>query len=222
MSNPYLEKAASLYDFWNDLTGKEHSDLKARKYHLERALANNDTVDGLAHKVKVTGARTFRARAITGGGLAATAAAGLYGVNKYTDHQNEKARRNLYAMLEMQKQAGLLQGTAPLLSQMGRITRSFTNSAVDLANTAHGGKVKEFAQSKFGADTPNFKKFVQKSKRRQEAFTLAKLGRGSRDELRNLRADQRAAQIGLYGPAAATAYAYHKGKTKGINEAYGY
>lgn len=222
MTNRYLEKAASLYDFFNDLTGKEHSDLKARKYHLERAIANKDTIESLSQKIKLSGARTYRARAATAGGLAATAAVGLYGAKKYTDNQNEKARQNLYAALEMQKQAGLLRKLIPVTSRFAAVAKSATNSALDIVNTAHGGKVKEFAHQKFGGETPDFKKFLGKKKKEQDYMMFKNFGRDAKSNLRNLRTKQRAAQIGVYGTAAGTAYAYSKGKTKGRNEAYGY
>lgn len=254
MSNPYLEKAASLYDFWNNLTGKEHADLKARKYHLERAIANGDTVEGLSKKIKTTGAKTFRARAIAGGSLGTAAALGLYGAKKYSDHQNDIARENLYAALEMQKMAsesdpwkapkgakwapgqssspkarpGLtrslkgLNRFGPVLSGLGAVASQGTKSVINLVNTAHGGKVKAFGEASFGKSTPNFKKFIGKSGPRQDAFVLAKLGKNSRNELRSLKAKQRAAQVGVYGTAAAGMYAYNKGKTNGYRQAYGY
>src|SRR5438128_768762 len=98
MPNPYLEKAASMYSFWNDLTGKDHKDLKARKYHLERAIANKDTVEGLSKSIHESGARTFRARLRTGGGIATLAAAGLYGTNAFKEHQDRIASKNMHDM----------------------------------------------------------------------------------------------------------------------------
>lgn len=221
MSNPYLEKAASLYDYWKDLTGSEHSDLKARKAHLERALANGDTPESLSRKIQETGARTFKARAKTGGGLLAAGAASVYGAHKYSEYQADKARDNLVKILEMQKKASLLQNFKPVISSMAQVSKATGKAFIGSVNKAHGGGVKEFAYGKFGGETPDFKKFIKKSPKRQQIYARVKWGKPAEQEFKKLKMQQRVNQVGVYGTAAAGVLAYNKGKEQGRIEASG-
>lgn len=169
MENIYLEKVASLYDYWKDVTGKEHHDLKARKHHLERALANKDTPESLSKKIHSTGRRMYRARAQGALGLAATATTGVIAAKKYSDRQNEIAAQNMKRM--MVKSAGVkldrfwstIRESSKPIKVTGRAVFRTGNlvfkSGVDKINTAHGGKVKEYGAKVFGVDTPDFKKF---------------------------------------------------------------
>jgi len=201
MSNPYLEKAASFYSFWQDVSGKEHNELKARKHHFEKAIANKDTVEGLANRIKHTGERTFRARGKVGLAGLGLAAAGLVGAKKYTDHQEHVATENLRNLFLMQKQAGLAQKAVSGLKSVG-------SKGLDLLNTANGGKVKEFAVDTYGKNTPDFKKFVGAKKKAQlESVSGAQL-----DKLKKLHRKQRGAQVATYGSAAALTAVYRSNK----------
>lgn len=201
MSNIYLEKAASLYSFWNDFSGKEHSELKARKHHLEKALANNDTVEGLAGRIKSTGEKTFRARGRVGLGALGLAAAGIIGTKKYAERQDRIATENLRHLFVMQKQAGVASKAFSGLKSVG-------SKALNTLNTANGGKVKQFAVDSFGKNTPNFKKFVGSNKRDQKGFVSGP----QLDKLKKLHTQQRVAQVGVYGSAAGITAAYRSNK----------
>lgn len=230
MNNPYLEKSASLYSFWKDFSGKEHSDLIARKHHLERAIANNDTVEGLSHKIKDTGQRVFRARAKVGAGVVGGLVSGIAASKAYSHHQDSKARKNLSEILQMQKSAayaGFVRSSAsklskrlkPVASSIGKTTSEVGKSALSQINTAHGGGVNEFAKSSFGADTPNFKKFVGTNKRGQRAMAFKQGGRKSLDELKRLHQKRTNARVGVYGTAGTVYAAYSNGKSKGRAQA---
>lgn len=213
MSNPYLEKAASMYDFWNDLTGKEHSELTARKHHLEKAIANNDTVESLASRIKDTGQRKFKARSRLGIGLVGAAAAGLYGVGRYKEHQNEIASRNLQQLFMLDKQAGLVGGAAKVAGKIakpiGKGVKTVGNAILNTVNTAHGGKVKEFGIKNLGGKhTPDYKKFVGSSRAEQKTFVTG----ANLDKLKKLHRQQRVAQVGVYGSAFGITKSYSDGK----------
>lgn len=208
MSNPYLEKAASIYDFWQDFSGKEHKDLIARKHHFEKAIANNDTVEGLAHRIKQTGDRTFRARGRVGMATAGLAAAGIIGAKKYTEHQDRVATDNLRNLFLLQKQASVASKTLSGLKSVGSKT-------LDVLNTAHGGKVKQFGVDTFGKHTPDFKKFVGSNKRAQQKFVKGP----ELDKLKKLHRQQRVTQVGVYGTAGSLTAAY-RSKKKNQNSAY--
>ncbi len=208
MSNPYLEKAASLYDFWNDFSGKEHNELKARKHHFEKAIANNDTVEGLASRIKQTGDRTFKARGRVGLAALGLAAAGIVGTKKYTEHQDHIATENLRNLFLLQKQAGIASKTISGLKSVG-------SGTLNVLNTAHGGKVKQFGADSFGKHTPNFKKFVGSSKSDQKKFVKGP----ELDKLKKLHRQQRVAQVGVYGSAGVLTAAYRSNKNK-QNTAY--
>lgn len=220
MSNPYLEKAASMYNFWNDLTGKEHKDLTARKYHFERAIANKDTVEGLAKRIQDSGQRTFRARLKTGGGIATLAAAGLYGTNAYREHQNRIASANMQEIF-MNKQAGVVSGATNLAkkaapyakkagSSVGKGVGKVINKGLDVLNTAHGGKIKQMGLDTFGKSTPAYHKFV--TARKKDRLNL--VTGDNIDKLKKLHSQQSKARIGAYGSAAGISLAYAKGKKK--------
>ena len=168
-----------MYEFWQDLGGKEHSDLKARKHHFERALANGDTVEGLSHKIKDTGQRTFKARSRVAMGAAGLAAAGVYGVKKYSDHQTEVAHRNLTSLYELQKRAsvarkvlGKAKAATTVVAKTGvKAVKKVVNTGLDFMNTAHGGKIKQFALDNVKSKhIPNFSKFVGASREGRTAF----------------------------------------------------
>lgn len=201
MSNPYLEKAASLYDFWNDFSGKEHNDLKARKHHFEKAIANKDTVEGLAGRIKSTGEKTFRARSRVAAGALGLAAAGIYATKKYTEHQDRIATENLRNLFVMQKQAGVARKALSGLKSVG-------SGALNTLNTANGGKVKQFAVDNFGKNTPDFKKFVGASRKDRETFVSGP----QLDKLKSLHRKQRGAQVATYGSAAALTAVYRSNK----------
>lgn len=203
MSNPYLEKAASLYDFWNDFSGKEHNDLKARKHHFEKAIANKDTVSGLADRIKQTGNRTFRARGRVGLAALGLAATGIIGAKKYTDHQDRIATENLRNLFLLQKQAGVAGKVVSGLKSVG-------SGVLDILNTAHGGKVKGFGATTFGKHTPDFKKFVGSSKADQKKFVTGP----NLEKLKKLHTQQRVAQVGVYGTAGSLTASYRNNKKK--------
>ena len=230
MSNPYLEKAASMYDFWNDLTGKDHKDLMARKYHLERALANNDTVDGLAKRIHASGNRTFRARMKTGGGFAGLAAAGIYGAHAFKEHQDQIAANNMKEMF-LHKQAGivgastkLVKKTVPYAKKAGRLvakgTGKVVNTGLDVLNSAHGGKIKQMGLDTFGADTPDYRKFVSGKRNVQKGMVTG----ANLDKLKKLHSQQSKARVGAYGSAAgiSLAYAHGKKKSESLPQSYYY
>lgn len=208
MSNPYLEKAASLYSFWNDFSGKEHNELKARKHHFEKAIANNDTVEGLASRIKSTGERTYKVRGRVALGALGLATAGVLGAKAYTEHQDRVATENLRNLFLLQKQAGVAGKAFSGLKSVGSKT-------LNVLNTANGGKVKQFGVDNFGKNTPNFKKFVGANKSEQKKFVkgpeLAKL--------KKLHTQQRVAQAGVYGSAGSLTVAYRSNKNK-QNTAY--
>lgn len=208
MSNPYLEKAASIYDFWQDFSGKEHKDLIARKHHFEKAIANNDTVEGLAARIKHTGDRTFKARGRVGLAALGLATAGVIGTKKYTEHQDSIATENLRNLFLMQKQAGIASKTVSGLKSVG-------SGTLNILNTAHGGKVKQFGVDTFGKHTPNFKKFVGSNKTEQKKFVKGP----ELDKLKKLHNQQRLTQVGVYGSAGGLTAAYRMNKNK-QNSAY--
>ena len=222
MTNIYLEKAASIYDFWNDFTGREHSDLKARKYHLEKALANKDTVEGLASKVRETGARTFNARMKVGAGVAGLAAAGAYGAHKYREHQDQKAVENLRTIFQLQKQAKLINSSTPVSSSFARALKETGRSVKDLINSAHGGKVDEYAYNKFGGNTPKFQKFQRKSEKVQSRYVRRNFGQGEAQKLQKLYDRKRSAQMRVYGTLAGGVAAYKSGQNSGRKETRSY
>lgn len=216
MSNIYLEKAASMYDFWNDLTGKEHSDLKARKHHLEKAIANGDTVDSLSSRIRHSGEKTFRARGRVALGAAGLAAAGIIGSKAYTEHQDRIAARNLHNLFIMQKQAAVAKGAFSGLKSIGskavkaplKGVKYVGNKSLDVLNTANGGKVKEFGVGTFGKHTPNFKKFAGSNHKEQQKFVSGP----SLEKLKKLQSQQRRAQLGVYGSAGSLTLAYRNRK----------
>lgn len=201
MSNPYLEKAASLYGFWQDLSGKEHNELKARKHHFEKAIANNDTVESLAAKIKTSGERTFRARGRVGLGAFGLATAGILGTKAYSEHQERVATRNLHNLYMLQKTAGVASKTLSGLKSVGSKT-------LDIMNTANGGKVKQFGVDTYGKNTPDFKKFVKANKKGQRGFVEGP----QLDKLKKLHMKQRVAQVGVYGSAGSLTLAYRNSK----------
>lgn len=203
MSNIYLEKAASLYDFWQDFSGKEHNELKARKHHFEKAIANKDTVEGLSNRIKQTGQRTFRARGRVAGAALGLATAGVFGAKKYTEHQDQVATENLRNLFLLQKQAGVAGKVASGLKSVGSKT-------LNVLNTAHGGKVKQFGSDTFGKNTPDFKKFVGSNRSEQRKFVKGP----ELDKLKKLHTQQRVAQVGVYGSAGALTAAYRSNKNK--------
>lgn len=229
MSNPYLEKSASLYDFWNNFSGKEYNNLNARKMHLETALSNKETPHSLGVRAKVAGRRMFRARAQAAVGLAGAVGATLGGAKAYENHQNKKTREMLSEL--MSKQAGLGSLFRPgLASEAASASKSAFSTIKQTAkdsgsaiighmNTAHGGKVKDFGESLFKGPgrTQKIKEFTEGSHEVREGLTKAhapdRLG-----ELSMLRRKQRVAQVGVYGTTAAVGGAYLKGKSKGRNE----
>jgi hypothetical protein len=204
MSNPYLEKRASMYDYWNDLTGKEHNDLRARKAHLERAIANGDSVESLSHRIKDTGRKTFRARTRAAGGVLGLATLGVVGANAYTNHQQEVAARNMHQYFALQKQAGV----ASFLQKGLGVMKSVGAKALDVTNTAHGGKIKQFGVDTFGKHTPDFTKFVGGNRAAQSQMVQG----GDLDKLKNLYSQQTKARVGVYGGAAGITLAYNQGK----------
>lgn len=215
MSNLYLEKVASLYDFWNDFSGKEHADLKARKHHLEKALANNDTLESLSGRIKNTGEKTFRARSRVAFGAAGLAALGIAGSKVYSDYQNRVAERNLRELYSLQKRASAAGAFAGLKSAGNTAikktvdgTKYVGNKTLDVLNTTHGGKVKEFGVSTFGKNSPNFKKFIKADRKEQ----LKLVSGPNLDKLKKLHSQQRRAQIGVYGSAGALTLAYRSRK----------
>lgn len=216
MSNPYLEKAASMYEFWNDLTGKDHKDLKARKYHFERAIANKDTVEGLSKRIHETGSRTFKARMKTGGGFAALAAAGLYGTSAFKEHQDRAASRNMNELF-LHKQAGvssvaanLAKKTAPYAKKAGSLVGKGVSKGLDVLNTANGGKIKQMGLNTFGKNTPAYHKFV--SAKKNERLSL--VAGDNIEKLKKLHSQQTKARVGAYGSIAGISLAYAKGKKK--------
>lgn len=209
-----------MYDFWNDLTGKEHKDLTARKYHFERAIASNDTVEGLTKRIHDSGHRTFKARMRTSGGLAAIAAAGIYGANAYKEHQNQVASRNMQELF-LNKQAGAVSGSVNLakktlpyakkaVSLVGKGAAKVVNTGLDVLNTANGGKIKQMGLDTFGDNTPAYHKFVNvKRNSQKDMVTGANL-----DKLKKLHSQQSKARVGAYGGIAGISLAYANGKKK--------
>ncbi len=224
MSNPYLEKAASIYEFWNDFSGKEHNELKARKAHLEKAIANNDTVEGLASKIKNSGTKTFRARGRAGLAGLGLGVAGLVGLNRYTEHQDRVATDNLRNMYNFQKQAGVISTakkvvtSAPVkaaVSAAGKAGKKVGITALKTLNTAHGGKVRQFGMDTFGKHTPKFEKFIKADKATQRSYVSGP----DLDKLKKLHTQQRATKLGVYGGAAGLTYQYSEGKKKAQQQA---
>lgn len=253
MDNKYLEKIASMYDFWNDLSGKEHKDLKARKAHLEKAIINKDTPASLGRKINTTGRRMFRARSQAIIGLASVGAAGAFGAKKYADQQNEIAKNNIQSMLGMDKKAAINPGkfwstvkntrqpfraggravfkTGNIVFKKGlKAVDKTVKKGVDVVNTAHGGKIDEFAVKKMGLDTKAYKKFKNATPTGQlrQAYRAGakdmgagasksqRMAGGSRaiKDLTTLRKKQTAAKVGTYGTVAAGVTAHVKSDKK--------
>lgn len=239
MSNIYLEKIASIYDYWKDVSGKDHHDLKARKAHLEKALANGDTPESLAKKIGTSGRKMFRARAQGLAGLTIIGASAAIAGNKYANHQNEVAADNIKQMMMLKSAAidvkkfwGTVKSTRKPIAASGRAVFRTGNvvfkSGVNAINTAHGGKVREFALKEFGEHsklTKNFTSGSKKTQMRQAYKNAAKkggdkaakkdAGRKAVNELRSLHEKQRNAKVGVYGSVGAVAYAHNKGKKEG-------
>lgn len=227
-----------MYDFWKDVSGKDHHDLKARKAHLERAIANGDTPESLAKKVHMSGRRMFRARAQAMGGVAGVGVATAVAAKKYSDYQNRLAADNLKAVMGFNKEAqvdvtkfwsSVRAKVKPMAKKTFKVGKDTFDSGIDVINTAHGGKVKQFGENAFGVDNPSYKKFQNASaasKLRQVYRNAAqkagpakadrrKAGSDALRELSSLQRKQRSAMTGVYGTAAITSYAYSKRDKKG-------
>lgn len=227
MSNVYLEKASSLYEFWDNVSGKKYSELKARKHHLEVALANKETPRSLGHRAEVAGKRMFRARAQAAGGVAGIVGATVAGAKIYENHQVEKTKANLREL--MSKQAGLSQvfssgfkegakkGAETAKSTLSQTVKDSGRGILSSINTAHGGKVGGMGDRVFGPKSKLGKEFQSGSHADREKL-IKEHAPGKLGELHHLRRKQRVAQVGVYGTGAAIGGAYLKGKSSGRNE----
>lgn len=229
MNNPYFEKAASLYSFLHDFSGKDYSDLKARKHHLERAIAHGDTVEGLSAKINDAGKRTFRARGIVGAGAVGAAALGVAGSHAYSTHQNEKARKNMMKILALQKQASfrrsgfskMVRRSKSVVANAMQVAKDVGSATLDVVNTAHGGKIKQLGMDTFGGyKTKDFKKFSTASTQTQRKMLYRKGGAEALSKFKDLQRKQRVARVGVYGTIGGAGLAYSKGKASARQEMY--
>ncbi len=206
MSNPYLEKAASLHDFYRDLSGRHYNELKTRKHHLEVAMANKETPRSLGRRADVAARRMWRARAQTAGAAGLIVGGTIAGATAYTHHQNEKIRQNIRDI--MTKQAGMFDSIA-------RGAKGAANKVLDTANTAHGGKIATFGESLYGRVGKNAKQW-DRGDFHDRVSMVSSTHPDKVDELRSLRKKQQTAKVGLYGSTAAAVgatYAVKKGTT---------
>lgn len=227
MSNVYLEKASSLYEFWDNVSGKKYNELKSRKHHLEVAIANKETPRSLGYRAEVAGKRMFRARAQAAGGAIGLVGATVAGAKAYENHQVEKTKANLREL--MSKQAGISKifssgfkegarkGANTAKSTLSQTVRDSGRGILSSINTAHGGKVNGLGDRAFGYKSKLGDEFRNASHPEREEL-IKEHAPGKLGELHHLRRKQRVAQVGVYGTGAAIGGAYLKGKSSGRNE----
>lgn len=221
--NKYLEKIASWKNpgkFMGYVTGSTKREAGARVRHMEEAIANKSTLEGLQGQKVHAERETIKAR-LAAGGVGVIGAAGVgYGYKKVRDKQKQETIDRYNELLKGASAGGAakeLGGSA--ISGVGHLLRRVGRTTVDMMNTAGGGKIKDRAiASGLKYDSKGYKSFVGAGPKDQVKHLLkSKPGSTRKDtinEVLNLHKSKRDARIALGSTAAAgiSGYGWHKAR----------
>jgi len=104
--NRYLEKAAGIAKYWDNLTGSSMRKHLSEAASLSFAKANPEkTIDGSLAAAELARDAMFNTRIVTGAGVVGAGAASLTGLKAYANHRENKILNQLSQNYGQQKEA---------------------------------------------------------------------------------------------------------------------
>lgn len=220
--NIYLEKIASWKSpskFLGYVTGQTKREAGARVRHMEEAIANKHTLEGLQEAKNYAEKETTKARIVAGTGAATAVAGTAYGYKKIRDKQKQETSDRYAEIMKLASASAAKELGGSALSGVGKILRHVGRTTVDLMNTAGGGKIKNRGiMAGMQNHSKEYKEYVKAGPMGQVKAILKRTPGADRKQVINeqveLHKGRRNARIALtsVGAAGVSGYGWHKAR----------
>lgn len=230
VTNKYLEKIAGFSEFLDDVAGSRVRKNKGMMDALSEAHAAGKGYQDYAGQHTNLRNASINARLKVGAGVGVVAGAGLYGLHKYKQHQQNK-------ILEEYKTFYKEASFGDLANSAGRALNKGFSSFLDKANTANNGGINTFAENlgikqtgkigrkfKSGSATQQARAMVRAARKQARDTGMSKAKqvltrKATMNSYRGLLKDRLDARMGMLGKGGAVAGTFAVGTHYGTKQA---